>query len=456
MSMVTAGQFQEVVRLVSQQIKKVHFAYFAKIVTPKGTFDCFKVIKKDIMRDFEAAYTDAGTIEVLMALDIFMENVYPYRDNLEVQIIKLQRSEHPMMDISGAERTVSHFKGIITNVKDEATSNPEKTPDGHVRDRERQFKYLTLQLVDVASDLLSKQTIGGIFTNQIPGEVLKGLMGESAKKTSLETSLSIKGVDMVPPNMQDPKLQYVIPDNTPVIELPNLIQSSWFGIYNNGIGAFLFNRNWYIYPLHDSSRYLQEDRRLTVYVVAKELMPSSPRTYTIQNREIIMVTSSDVVQMDNQNVSNLNQGNAITIQNPEQVAAREGYQAKDGKITASPNTVQSTFALSKREDGTNMAPNSQVVESVNIAFNMSKLSAREGHQMAFVWESANDELIIPGMPVKVIYSREGKFVEVVGTVLKHQSFTSIQGDVMTSIRYDTKVALGLFVTEPPSNLAGRR
>lgn len=455
MSILASNQFTEVIQLVSKQIKQVHWNYVAKIVTPKGDVECYKVIRKDILRDFQNAYTDSGLLEVLIPLNVYTSSVLPYRDDLKVMLTKIQRSEHPMMDVPSPKTLTTHYKAILTDVKDESFGDTQKTPDGHTMDAVRQFKLVSMQIIDVASDLLSKQTIGGIFANQIPGEVLKGLLGESAKKTNMQTSLSIKGVDMVEPNMQENKLQYVIPDNTPIIELPQLIQSQWFGIYNNGIGSYLFARNWYVYPLFDSSRYMREKRRLTLHVIPPNQMPRSPRTYTVQNGEIIAITTSEVNHQDNANVLNMNKGNAITIQNPEAIVAGENYKAKDGKIEASPNTTQSTFSLSERADKTNVAPNNTVVETVNVANVMSELSGREGSIMTVIWESANDELIIPAMPVKLIFAREGKIQELVGTVLKHQSFTTIQGEVLNSMRYDTKVVLGLFMNESPSNLAGR-
>jgi hypothetical protein len=76
----------------------------------------------------------------------------------------------------------------------------------------------------------------------------------------------------------------------------------------------------------------------------------------------------------------------------------------------------------------------------------SKLAARDGSVIMMEWENSEPDLLIPGMPVKILYLEEDNLRETYGTLVKAHTFVGLKGKGFTANRYSTNTVLAVFVS----------
>lgn len=434
--------YNDIIKLCRIDIKAVHYYYEASFTAEKADIKFDQVIHIDITKDFELGVYDNAVLTVKMSKDVYIRSLFPLRDNFKIKLSLTQVNEKESgMKLTSPKKHVELYRGVIVNPIDYGTSSEASTTPFSNSDanKESEMVQVQIQLIPPVMELVSKQTFGGNF-NGVPGEVLKLMLTEAFNHAKPEYGESIRGVQMHPPDMTKEYEDIAIDQATRVIDLPRHIQEKWYGVYNYHIGSYYMNEIWWVYPLYNYTRFNTDSFRLTISVIPKGYMLDNMRTYHVNNREVNVISSGGVEQKDNSNAETMNQGNGVTLYDGNAMKNEVVVKNPDGSVHINPSPAKKQVMQEGRDDELNYAPAFNQKLTSSLAQAMSTVAQRNALVMQFVWEYANPHLLIPGMPVKVVYYKEDQRYEITGTLLKQVSNTQIAGKDMVK-KHLTSVAM---------------
>lgn len=422
--------YKGVVDLCQLDVKAVHWHYTANIKTDSGSFPIDKVLGFDITRDYEVGFTDNFVIEVQMMKNLYIETLYPLRNNFKIQLNREQVSEQENgMKLISPKKLSKVYKGVLVNPVDIGNSPAHSASSQTNLDPNANMAPITvkIQLLPESIEQIMRTTFGGNF-HGIPGEVVKGMLSKAFEMMEGSKASVIKGVEMVKPDNQKETSDIIIPHGTPVLDLPRKVQNECYGIYNYNIGSYLCNDVWYLYPLYRYDRYKESDTKLTISVVPKGKLLDSKRTYHVYNREVNILCAGGNETTDDANARTTNEGDGVTLYDPAKLRSDSIVQKSDG-VYINPLDAKKQVVQSKREDDLNYAPTVKNRLTTSLHHAMSTVAQRNGLILTFVWEYSNPFLLVPGMPVKVVYFKDETKYELTGVLLKETSAVQLTGGI---------------------------
>ena len=258
--------WNEVSEIVDSGPNPIHNLWSCILITNDKHVEPLKLISIDGSRSYTTKYADEITITIQLEIKDFNAYLSPNKDDFKVMLFKSPIGE---LD-DGAdfnEVPISRtYRGALLSVgdavNDSAIMDSNSSTDSN--DEPAGHGEYTIQLIDLAIEQLRMKTLGGIYRNMTTTEMLQGAMSIVSGQLSLDVDDSIIGVDIVPGNNVEVRDHIVVPHGTPAITLADYIQRECGGVYGAGIGCYLQNRIWYIYPEYDIVRYEDTPKTLTI------------------------------------------------------------------------------------------------------------------------------------------------------------------------------------------------
>lgn len=428
--------------------KYVNWYYEAYIQTEKGEIGIDKVLTIDITKDYEKGFTDNMVLEVSMFKKAYIESLYPIKDNFKIILKQTQVTEKENgMRILQPKIEKRLYKGILVDPIDYGNNSKQSNTAFSNDDKKNWDKELInvkIQLYDLAAEQVMKMTFGQIV-HGIPGEICRDMLTKAYEYVEVDKSLKIKGVSLITPDNQKRYDDIIIPHGTKLIDLPRYIQDKWYGIYNYGIGSYLHKGIWYLYPLYNYKRFDQEEIRATIHVIPKGFLMDSKRTYHVNRGHVTILCGGGVESKDNSNVKTINQGDGMTYYDKTKLS-NEIIEKKESGLYLNAGKAKKQIVQSKRDDQMNYAPTVPDRVSTSLAQVMSQVSQRNGVAMTFAWEYGHPLLLVPGMPVRIVYYKDDKRYEVDGVLLHQMSTTQLAGNLAQK-RHNTTVVMVVMVDQ---------
>lgn len=419
----------------------------AEFLIGNKKFVPFKVVSVDIFRDYHNSYGDEIVMEVMIAAGDFVYEIYPHRQDLLVSLTREGRqrttdSPLPTHDIEAQQMRA-------TLIDDHSITVEGLRNVAHSKQALNTVDILTVkfQLLDLALERARLHSVGGIFKDVTPAEVLKYSLTTVSDEMDLDEVNKIKGVEMVESPNTDKYKHIVVPHGTKLVELPMLLQHKIGGIYPNGLGMYLYQQRWYIYPLYDLTRFDSTTKTLTLINVPTNQLPGIERTYRKTANQTIALVTGEVKHIDKTEAQLLNEGNGVRYMDSRRVV--DGFAdttAGENKAVIMRAENNSEFVTDERNSRLNNVTVSSSRITANKFAEMSKLARRTGSELQCLWENSDMSAIYPGMPVKYLYIRENRVHELKGIVLGAQHYIQTYGKGMTDSRHRTDTALHLFLT----------
>lgn len=428
----------------------VHSVWGCLIITPNGNIEPIKMISLDIERNYLENFSDLINLEFIIGSGAYIHDILSYKDELIVEITRTPLNEDTGIDASQNSFT-RRFRGILKN---ESNSNLE---EGMGSDSKKDIKDISdittvkMQLLNLALEEIRLYETGGIFRNELSGNVLKYMLSKICRGLKLSKEDSIDGVDVVEYDNQTPNVNTVIPHGTKIEDLATFLQDECGGIYSSGIGSYLQDNLWYIWPEYNYKRYDKELKNLTIINVPSNRYSGVERTYAVKDFGLTILSTGDAKHIDSSHYDQLNNGNAIRFVSGKRIMAGFGI-TKDNKFTITRSKNVSEFAGVDR-------PNYNVVLTSprritdNVFAEASSIAKRNGSFISLVWENSQPELIYPGMPSKLLYLNNGDVMELEGIVVKshHYIHDSTVGPIVG--RHTTNSGITMFIENYASKIA---
>ena len=415
---------EEVAAIMVDGPKPVHFKMECIIHTPEKEIRPLKVISLDIDRDYSKNYCDYRLLELLIPLGTYNHDIIPFKQELLIEVNKYPLPEG-LEEIDEDSEIISRtFRGIMVDEHDDVEGVTLPVSENKDASDNMNPLRIEIQLLDLAIEQLRLIETGGIYRDEIPGEVLRYILTHVSERLDLPEEEEIIGVDVVEYDNQDPYHHIILPHGTKIQNVASIIQDDFGGIYNSGVGCYLQDNLWYIWPECNLTRFDKEKRTLTLINIPSNRYRGSERTYRMDDYQLIVVSTGETTHKDLSHRQQLDEGNAIRYTHGDPMLKDEGpfskhfgESGKDNKFHIKRNENNSEYIAIDR-------PNYDVgfVSPARISNNSfsetSMLARRQGSFLSAVWEYSNPDLIYPGMPLRLMYLKENEVQELDGIVIK--------------------------------------
>lgn len=254
------------------------------------------------------------------------------------------------------------------------------------------------------------------------------------------------GVDVVTIPNDKVHEAIIIPRPTKLTALVPYLQKE-YGLYGEGVGRYHDAGFWYVYPLYNLSRYLEERRTLTIFNIPEGKLPYVERGHRYEDGKVYILANEKTEAVDNRWVESLRRGDATRYLNAAKVM--DNFAVKKGnKVSFDLDENLIGVSVSKRDDDLNELNETVGDVSCNHLAKISQLAPLRGEFITFVWRNSNPDLLYPGMPVGYFFAEERQHKRYTGTLL--QQTTVFRKENPEDVRSDYFVrdtVLTIFVGE---------
>lgn len=435
---------REIQAILNDGAKPINFTWNCEIHVGTVTYVPVKIITIDFEEDHEEAYCPKIMLEVMLQGGVYFKQIYPAQENLEISLFKKPLSESSGDVNESSPQLVQRYRATLID-KGNALSegNMQGTPSQEVLDQST-IMLVEFQLLSKPLEQLRMMSLGGSYRSSTVQNFLQTIITYNFNQLVLQDSQLPKGVDMVTPNNTATRDSFVIPQGLPLVNVVDYVQNKCGGIYSSGLGSFIKDDFWYIYPKYDVTRFSQSSRTLTIIRVPPNKLPSVERTYRQQGGATIILATSEANLQDQSDPDQLNKGNGVRFADAS-TFMDSFVTVKDNKATARRGASNSEYVANQRTTGNNNVKLSTNPINANPYREYSRLAQRQGGLYTFVWENSNPDLLIPGMQIKIMYLDGDDIKQILGTLHAHHSVIQMYGKGATSNRYTTQTAIAVFI-----------
>lgn len=445
MDIETTPLNKEIRMIFDNGVNGTAYLYTAYIYVTKEnkTYKSPKVISIDIERDYVKNFTDRRIIKLAFTAGIYVYHIFPNSDNLELTLVM-----NPMFLYGdGPDYTrqpyMEQFKVVPVENKSPTIASDRDMPTQKMLDQSSTVE-VEFDLISKTADFVKTTSVGGVFRQTTTESVVRTILTNQACQQSSDNDLLIRGVDMVPANNLELREHVVIPHGTTLYDLPQYVQKKCGGIYTSGLGCFLQNRFWYIYPAYDFTRFNETDRTITFIVVPVNKFPRVERTFRWNGSQIIALATGDILLNNAVDQNKRNYGNAVSFTQASSVL-HQMVTAGGNKAVIDRGSSNTEAAISERADGVNYMPVSNAPITDNNMEEFSKLAARNAGLVVLTWENSEPDAIIPGMMAKVYYMENEQVKEAIGVIGGAQHYTYMATKGFSSDRYLNSSAITIHI-----------
>lgn len=424
---------------------------FVKVKREGKAYRSPKVVSHHVVRDYINNFSDKTIISLAFTGGVFAKHIYPNADDLEVIFIR-----RPIFNIDGKfdhgrHTLVETFTATLSDNKDPNLNLPKDALDERVLD---QANLITVDfdLISKTAEQLNMIVCGGIVREKTTEQLIRSVFTNEACQGGNDKNVVVKGVDMVPSEGLQPREHIVVPQGVKLIDLPNYLQNKCGGVYTTGVGYYLQERYWYIYPAFDFTRFNRTERTITFINTPKDAFPSVEVSYRRNGKQIIALANGDTSVLNTADVNMRNGGNGVSFTTATSVM--NSMMTPGGNKAIFDRSASTTeVKTQERRDGLSYVPVGEVAITDNVYQQLTERSQDSIAILNLLWEYSEPTEIVPGMLARVYYYDGKETRNCVGVIAACEHYTYMYQRGITSTRYVTNTAVTIFVD--PTNLEGK-
>lgn len=438
MSFENTSLMSEVNQILATPSKGVNNRWRAVIRANNEELSVVKVMSIELGRRYATDFGDTMFIEVLIMEGQYWHRIFPYKQDLVLTLYRERAQEVTGRELIDEDIENQEFRAVIV---DDGSKNFSRIRED-VQDLSS-IKQVRFQLIDQSVEQLRLMTVGTVVRNTAPGDAVKMLYTHVSKDITVDDEATVLGVDIYEPDNTEPYPQLVIPHGTPVTDVAELVQNT-AGVYSTGIGSYLQNGIWYVYPLYDYTRYENTTKSLTLIEAPGKRFGGSERTFRKTGNQVIALVTGDVNYTDLSERNQLTEGNGVRFSDPKRLFKAFGITDQN-KASVLREELNNELVASQRVTGLNHTPFSSQRVTANKFAQLSALAARNGSFIVCHWENSDIDAVYPGMPVKYMYVVNSNVHELTGVVLEANHYIASAQPGITPGGYSANSALMLFI-----------
>lgn len=402
----------------------------------------YKLISIDTVRNFVASYSDYIVLEIAMGGGTFAHEVAPFKEDLTVTLIKtpigmIQTSPDLEKGITSQTFRATLIKADLDLSSGNSTEMGNKETADLISIRQVRF-----QLQDMALEQLRMASTGTIFRAKTGEQIIMALLTKMSQALNVDADNQIPGVTMVKAHNQEPREHIPIPQGMPLVDVPDYIQNKAGGIYSTGFSYYLQKGFWYVWPTYDLSRFDTSPKTITIILLPDNRFTEVERTYRVTANQVIILITGGTQHVDDSESKILNEGNGVRFADSRKLM--DGFSTSGDNKAVAQRTYNATEVTAiPRVNKLNMVATRKPTD--NSFAEMSRLASRNGSIMTCLWENSDIDLIRPGVPVQVMYTKDDLPIVLKACILNLHTFTFDATPGMDNRRHVSKTAMTLFV-----------
>lgn len=407
-----------------------------------------KVFNYDVKRNYASNFMDSATVSVAFPSGTYADFIYPNKDNVEFTLYGRMGTPADSNLLSFDElNTVNEqrYKAKITS-----DVNPRITQNGQTQERTdsidlTDFVTIEIQLIDFSGYLIRMTQVGTVLRNATVKDATQALLTEQCGLLKVTDDEKLIGIDIIQPDNQDIQSQIVIPQGTPLYQVPHFIQNNCQGMYSKGLGSYIQNRVWYIYPLNDADRDPTVDREIQIIIIPSGLVPTMEHSFRIFGTNKVIVCTGNATMLNAIDKNQLNQGSGKQFADATKPLTEEYPKRKDNKIKLGLDDIINSIT-GIMASGSKFNPLMKDTFTNNPYTQQSAVTSINGGNITCTWENSSPGLIVPGSLVKVLYlDAYFNIYELSGSIIEAQHSIRYITKGMAGNQYKVMTALNIWV-----------
>jgi len=413
MSIDNTALINEITQIAAPQ-RRLYHTITAELTYDATALNVFRVANLRRRSDYVNAYAEEWIVDLVMNTALFNTAVIDNQDRLMINLFIDSSVQGKPPNIT--KLTMRAFPKNTTDdrLKQNRTADLNQSEVGRLEMGVFQF-----QLLDVAVEHMRAMQTGGNYPVTSAAAVLVTLLGGAGSMLDLPIEQKPKAPDMVPPDTEVVKNMICIKQGLALCDLAGYLQHH-YGLYNTGLGSFYHERSWYIWPLYNTRRFELAKKTLTLINVPRDRFPDIETTYVERGSNLVVLLTGDTVYEDTTNRQQYNQGNGTRAVRASAISGDEGRIVDKGQVIFQRSQSNTEVLTNERRSGVSVAPSTAEVTD-NTSRVLSRTATVNGTTGQFTWQGSNPALIFPGMPVKLLYLKDGKVVQRYGVLTGAES-----------------------------------
>lgn len=448
--LMQSGLMDEITAVLTQPTRPPIYGWYLEIQAGDQTVVPLRLMTKDLVRNYDSAYTDQVIVSVQIGAGTFAHDILPYRNNLTGTLYR-----QPLTAITGEvdlNATTDHQSVTITLLDgaDEVKALKNNVLQSKQAGDMTRLLTVNMQLFDPVMSQLRQISCGGPYRNTCVQDLVKYLLSYYIQQIPSDDSTRAIGVRMHESVKTAPIPSTIIPHGTPLVDIPDFLHERVSGIYNAGLSSYMQGNVWHLNPLFDTSRYDAEPVGVTIINVPKNRFPHLERTYRTTARQVIILSTGDAEVFDDTEARQLNDGNGVRFASADrlfdQFSVVEGNKAL---ALRAQNTNE--YITQPRPDNKNNVRTSTNKVTNNLFLELSRQSRRQVSFLSCIWQNSDPDLILPAMPVRYMYLENGKLVELHGVIQSTHTYDQAAEPALMTRRHISTTTVRMCLARASEN-----
>jgi len=321
----------------------------------------------------------------------------------------------------GGKKVSRIYRAVMLDLRDPTIENNNADRSMISESDKANITLTSFQLIDPAVYELMLTRVGGSFPSTAPIDIIKVILGkcrlvDKYNKQDAVGRLEIDDLDV------GTKRHVTIPPNIRLFDLAKYLQEK-YGVYSQGLGAYLKDRVWYVFPPFTRRKEKADAWKLVIINAPANRNRKLERTYHVRGKTITIIMTGEVRHGDNTDQDALVSGTGVRYSDPTALLRSkpaDGTEAPRMKPKETMTEYNAVDYVSKFQN----APLADQPFTVNAAKQASALAARGGMYIAGVWERSVPMVLLPGMAVTFITQDGDKIKKLPGTLIGAETLTS--------------------------------
>lgn len=443
MDISQSSLWREVQDILTGGEKPVHYIWQVTFYAGEDAIAPLRVLSIDFDQDYLNNYADFILLEVLLPLGTYAKRIYPYLDNLDVELKRIPIGEVSSgLDQDSPVQVERYTASMIDKgnpIIQQAVGSVTSEEDLNRMD----IQPIQFQLTNKLLEQLRMISVGRTYRDMTGEEAVKAMLISGSQRVKVDDARKLRGVQMVKASNQKRRDHVNIPQGTPLVEVPHHVHYHCGGLYAAGLGYYLHNNHWYVFPCYDHTRWRDGDPTLTIINVPENKLPGVERTYRKDGDNLVVIATGPSSFKNLSNLAQLNDGNGVRFADASKMMEDFG-KVEGNKVVAARGKTNTETISDKRKNNLNYVTTALRQINANPYVEFSALAARQGNAANFVWENANRSLLYPGMPTKILYLDGSDIKELYGVLLGAHEYTALREQGPTASRFTSSVTLSVF------------
>lgn len=378
------------------------------------------VIGKRIRSEYGERFCSNITLEIAMITKDFNQ-LFAVRDNLYLTLFQEQVDAVSEVKFSNGLTIQTTYRAFFSNNEIASLGGTPGLQSTPYTDGSDDLRIFHVQLVDPIALSMSAKSAQGVFRFSTASDVLRAYIiakTNEDKQAGLPPLLGLEMVDADVTGESAIREQIIVDHQVKMTSLPHYLQAKEGGLYNHGIGSFIENQRWFIFPLYNTQRFTKTEKRLSVFVADSLKLPTADCTYKWEGSTLKVIATGGAKTQDISVSGNVSSGNGVHFQKASNFFESPVVVDGDNRAVYNREAVSVDIMRKSRRDGLTIAHVSDNPITDNLAREQSRIAAYDGLIMAVKWERSDIRLLTPGMPVRVYYDNGSVTTILEGTLIR--------------------------------------